>query len=259
VKPVSPFALPRENIYGHLQRLDWFKADMSKTDRVAELGCGTGYMITIPLLVEGYDVQGVDLSEPSIEYGRELLGRAGLSTERLSTQDLRELSGEFDGIIASEVLEHLPDNEIEKVLATVRSKLAPGGRIFVTVPNGYGLFELDSLLWFRLRLGWLVEASYLGTLVRWVKHRLVGDYVDAAFLSTLDASPHVQHFTLRSIQRTLRLAGFQVKAVRGSVLFAGPLSNLFFTGCPSVMRLNARIGRRFPAIAAGFYVTAVKP
>jgi hypothetical protein len=26
-----------------------------------------------------------------------------------------------------------------------------------------------------------------------------------------------------------------------------------------VMRLNARIGRRFPAIAAGFYVTAVKP
>ncbi len=251
------FPLPKENAYGHLQRLDWFKADLSRGDRIVELGCGTGYMLTIPLLLEGYDVRGVDLDAASIEYGRDLLRQAGLPDNRLSTDHLRDLPGELDAVIVSEVLEHLPDSGVDEVLSAIGSKLVPGGRLFVTVPNGYGLFELDSFVWFRLRLGPLLELVQVIRLIRWIKRRLCGDYVDAAYLSTLDSSPHVQRFTFRSIRRKLESAGFDVKRARGSVLLAGPFSNLFFTGCRRAMHANARLGRRFPVLAAGFYVTAV--
>ena len=252
------FPLPKENIYGHLQRLDWFKADLAEGDRIVELGCGTGYMITIPLLLEGHDVQGVDLDPASIDYGRNLLRDAGLPDDRLSSEDFREHSGELDAVILSEVLEHLPDRDVAELLGTVGSKLVPGGRLFVTVPNGYGLFELDSFLWFRLRLGPLLELVQVNNLIRWAKRRLCGEYVDAAYLSTLDSSPHIQRFTFRSIRRTLERAGFEVKRARGSVLFAGPFSNLLFTGCGRVMRANARLGRSLPALSAGFYVTAAR-
>jgi 2-polyprenyl-3-methyl-5-hydroxy-6-metoxy-1,4-benzoquinol methylase len=252
------FPLPNENIYGHLQRLDWFKADLAETDRVVELGCGTGYMITIPLLLDGYDVQGVDLDAASIDYGRDLLRKAGLPEDRLSADDFRDHPGGLDAVILSEVLEHLPDGDIAALLRTVSSKLVPGGHLFVTVPNGYGLFELDSFLWFRLRLGPLLELVQVNNLIRRAKKKLCGEYVDAAYLSTLDSSPHVQRFTFRSIRRTLERAEFEVKRARGSVLFSGPFSNLLFTGCSRVMRANAYLGRRLPALSASFYVTAVR-
>lgn len=36
---------PKENIYGHIKRLEWIKEFISKDDLVVEFGCGTGYMI----------------------------------------------------------------------------------------------------------------------------------------------------------------------------------------------------------------------
>ena len=61
----APVALPRENIAGHVGRVDWLTQHLRPSDRVLELGCGTGYMITLPLLTEGYDITGIDLDEPS--------------------------------------------------------------------------------------------------------------------------------------------------------------------------------------------------
>ena len=56
----APF---RENVYGHLQRLQWLRAYLKPEDRVVEFGCGTGRLITVPLRSWGYDVTGVDLDE----------------------------------------------------------------------------------------------------------------------------------------------------------------------------------------------------
>jgi 2-polyprenyl-3-methyl-5-hydroxy-6-metoxy-1,4-benzoquinol methylase len=248
---------PRENIYGHLQRLDWFKRFASREDRLVELGCGTGYMISYPLRLEGYDVIGVDLDEPSVAYGREVLVEAGLDPSNLMACDLADVDGPFDAVIASEVLEHLDDADLRAVLALIRSKLAPGGRLLVTVPNGYGWFELESFLWFRTGLGRVLERLQVVRLAETLKRLAVGRYVDAARLSTVADSPHKQRFTWRSIHRVLDEAGYDVIAGRGSVLFAGAFSNVLFTGVRPVMRLNARLGQRFPRVAAGFYLTAV--
>jgi hypothetical protein len=63
---------------------------------------------------------------------------------------------------------------------------------------------------------------------------------------------------MRSIRGLLERHGFDVIEARGSVLVCGPFSNLAFTGLPSVMALNRRLGTRFPRLAAGFYLAAKK-
>ena len=103
--------LPRENVYGHVKRLHWIRDRLQPTDRVVEFGCGTGYMLTLPLRAWGYDVRGVDLDAASVTRGREILTAAGQPPDALQAVGLRDLDGALNIVIASEVLEHLWDDD----------------------------------------------------------------------------------------------------------------------------------------------------
>jgi SAM-dependent methyltransferase len=256
----STSALPRtplipENVYGHSKRLEWIVGHLQKDMTIIELGCGTGSMISIPLAVHGYQVVGVDMDHQSIEFGRKLLHAHGLSASILRRQKMQDVGFKPDVLIASEVLEHLHDEELEKVLIEIKNKLAHGGVLLVTVPNGYGWFEMESFLWFKTGVGWLLQRTRIAGTVEWIKSVLFGCRRGEPYPpSTLADSPHVQRFTYQSIQRLLAKHGYEVLSATGSVLFAGPFSNLIFTGIAPVMKINCLLGKWMPRFSAGFYV-----
>ena len=242
-----------ENVYGSRQRIDWIARHLRRSDVVLEVGCGTGYMICRPLARLGYDVHGIDIDAASVERGQSLLREEGLDPSILAAHSLSASALTPDALIVSEVLEHLHDPELEGLLAEVRARLAPGGRLLVTVPNGYGWFELEQLLWWRVGLGSLLFRSGICHLVEKTKSRWLGpEAVAAGPPSTLSSSPHVQRFTYRSITRRLAAAGFDVVERRGSVVFSGPFSNLLFAGVGPVLAANARWGGRLGPFASGF-------
>jgi|SRR5271166_995758 len=248
--------LPRENVYGHVKRLRWIADRLRPSDRVIEFGCGTGYMLTLPLRAWGYDVRGVDLDQGSIARGREILEAAGQPPEALQAIDLRDVEGPLDVVIASEVLEHLDDSALGEALALIRERLRPGGLLLVTVPNGYGWFELEAVLRDHTPLGWLFGLGPVQGLLHRLRSRTTRGYVDAAHPSTVADSPHLRRFSLRSLRATLEAAGFAVESSSGSVMFCGPFTHALLTGVEPFMRANARLGSRFPALAAGFHVAA---
>jgi SAM-dependent methyltransferase len=252
--------VPRENVYGHLQRLQWLRGHLRPQDRTVEFGCGTGRLITLPLRVWGYDVVGVDLDERSIEHGRGLLREAGLDPEALRTVDLRDLSGPFDAVIASEILEHLDDEELRASLELIREQLVRGGKLLVTTPNGYSLFELENLLWYRTGVDRLYRRLRSGRLAGRLRRLKAAhaDWSEEDEPMTLADSPHKQRFTWHGIHRILTEAGFDVVEARGATLFCGPFSDVAFSGLPRVMALNKRLGRRFPRAASDFYLAAVR-
>ena len=252
--------LPRENIYGHRQRLQWLRDNLRHEDRAVEFGCGTGRLITIPLRSWGYDVTGVDLDERSVEHGRGLLREAGLDAEALQAVDLGALAGPFDAVIASEILEHLDDDELRDSLALIHDRLVPGGKLLVTTPNGYSLFELENLLWYRTGVDRLYRKARSGGLsrrLRSLKSRR-GAWSENSEPMTLADSPHKQRFTWRSIHRILDRAGFDIVEARGAILFCGPFTDMAFSGVPRVMELNKKLGRRLPRVASDYYIAAVK-
>lgn len=130
-----------ENVYGHAKRLSWIMSHLSKDEMAVEIGCGSGVMITLPLAKAGYRIRGLDPDRASIAYGQEVIGREGLDPELLSSRELLGLAFSPDAVIASEVLEHIPDQALSELLRTVRSELSAGGKLLVTIPNGYGWFE----------------------------------------------------------------------------------------------------------------------
>lgn len=244
-----------ENAYGHARRLEWILSQLRPGDTVAEIGCGTGSMISIPLARLGVRVRGLDTDGASVAFGRDLLREANLDPDILRQGDLESLGCSPDVIILSEVLEHIPAPGSAAFLGRLRQALRPGGRLLVTVPNGWGWFELESFLWFRVGLGPLLERLRIAEAILALKKRLVGPGIVAHYHltpSTLSASPHVRRFTLRSIRRELERSGFRVVDSGGSVLFAGPFSNLLITGLKPAMALNVRLGRLLGPLAANF-------
>jgi SAM-dependent methyltransferase len=174
-----------------------------------------------------------------------------LDPERLRVANLTDLQWQADVVLASEVLEHIVDDDQAEIFVAIERVLKPDGRLLVTVPNGYGWFEFESFAYFKLKLGRVLEVLRVAQMVHWVKSLILRTSEDST-PSTLADSPHVQWFTRRSIRQLLRRYGYRIDSEEQTVLFCGPFSNMFATGVGPVMRLNCKLGDLFPSLASGF-------
>ena len=123
-------------------------------------------------------------------------------------------------IIVSEVLEHLHNQEYPSFFELVFKKLKPEGKLLVTVPNGYGWFEIESYFYYKRKLGKLLDGLKITYKLDQFKNYIFKrtDWVNT-IPSTFCSTPHVQKFTYGSIQKLLKGYDFQVNAITGSVLF----------------------------------------
>jgi len=244
-----------ENIYGSSKRLEWFVSHLSPKDSILELGCGTGFMICLPLFKLGYNAQGLDLDTQSIEYGQNIFKEEGLDPTRLHVMDLKDMNEKFDAIIASEILEHLETNELSQTLKIIYDKLNPGGKLLVTVPNGFGWFEMDAFIWNKLSLQTIFEKTGLTEVIYQFKKFFLKERINhPPHPSTLSNSPHRQRFSLKGIIKLLKQNHFEVEDTTGSVLLSGPLMNVFFHGVSPFIRANCALGTAFPHGASSFFI-----
>jgi SAM-dependent methyltransferase len=96
--------------------------------RILEVGCGTGSNIA---MLEGFG--RVDAIEPDDGARALAARRSGLAVKGGYLPDGVTLEdGAYDLIVLLDVLEHIPGDR--EALSALRAKLAPGGRIIVTVP-----------------------------------------------------------------------------------------------------------------------------
>lgn len=249
----------KENIYGHLKRFNWITSHINKKDTIVEVGCGTGCMIALPLAKMGYNISGIDKDTESIAFGQELSFKEGINPNNLNAIDLSELNMLADVIILSEVLEHITDEDIPNTFRMIRDKFKPGGHLLITIPNGYGWFEMESFLWFKTGFGHLIEWLKVDRIIKIIKSLVFSCDIIAPPPSTLARSQHVQRFTYSKIQKLLQSQGFEVKNIAGSVLFSGPFSNMLFSGIKPLMKLNCALGSWFSRIASGFFILCKLP
>lgn len=94
-----------------------------------DVGCGDGFLLNEMHRPETRK-SGVDLSERAIAYAR-----AFATDAEFSVQDIFTLEETFDIVVLTEVLEHIQDTLIREFVAKVKSLVAPGGYLLVTVPT----------------------------------------------------------------------------------------------------------------------------
>ncbi|MEI9919947.1 MAG: class I SAM-dependent methyltransferase [Bacteroidota bacterium] len=104
------------------------KNDLKEKDKVLEIGCGMGGIL-IPFKLAGMQVTGIDLGPEFISLGNKF----DLNLYVKSVDDLLKESTEYDLIILSHVIEHIPD--LNNFLGKVKTLLTPAGKIFIAVPG----------------------------------------------------------------------------------------------------------------------------
>jgi ubiquinone/menaquinone biosynthesis C-methylase UbiE len=113
-------------------------AELPRGAVVADLGCSSGHMLE-ELADRFPDAQlvGVDVVAPALARAHERVPSAALFFA--SVTELPFAAATVTGVVALNLLEHLPDDEA--ALAELRRVLVPGGKAVVVVPANPGLYD----------------------------------------------------------------------------------------------------------------------
>jgi len=157
VRPLFPAEFPAEG--GHL----------------VDFGCGNGAQ-TLFFAGDFARVTGVDVSEIYLEdFRREIVIRGlegRIKTVATDGGPIPLPDGAADVVTSFTVLEHVPDEQA--ALAEMRRVLRPGGKLIITVPNRWWIFEthgadLPLLPWNRVPLvSWWPKSLH----DRWARARI---------------------------------------------------------------------------------------
>jgi 2-polyprenyl-3-methyl-5-hydroxy-6-metoxy-1,4-benzoquinol methylase len=243
--PLSTRELQPEDLWGYAKRLRFVREAIRDSFgsrpglRVLDIGCGNGSQLAIPLAHDArLKIVGIDTDARSIEHAQRLSNAK--ANPVFVCAPVTDISGEppFDVVILSEVIEHLarPD----EMLKSATRLLSRDGLLIVTVPNGYGEFEIDSWIFRLLRLQKIVD--------RFAKPSEV--------LAATDnfESGHIQFFTRRRLKRLFKDAGLVIFREGAASFLAGPVAGHFVARSQRVIDWNARITDRLPfLLASGWY------
>ena len=147
-------------------------------DLVLDIGCGSGRH-TAAVALKGAKAVALDRDLATLvdcaNRLRDVAPQAAASRVRGDAIRLPFRSGSFDAVIASEVLEHIPDDAsaVDEIVRVLR----PGGVLALSVPR-----------WFPEQLCWTLSDEY---------HAIEGS--------------HVRIYTRHRLERLLRNAGLSVK------------------------------------------------
>lgn len=111
--------------------------------RIVDLGCGWG-TISFALAETAREVVGVDFAEAAIRICRARLKRepmVGLRFTRADARDTGLPGGQWDLVVAADLVEHLYPEDTLAVYREARRLLRPGGRLVVWTPNPEHLLE----------------------------------------------------------------------------------------------------------------------
>lgn len=127
-------------IMGHPRQDMLFKgiSKAIKNGKILEIGFGDGYLLR--KLSKKYECHGADISIENVEQMKKDV--PGVMFNLIDVDGkLPYEDGYFDSFIASEVLEHMTDEELSLCLHEIERILKPGGYGFITVPFKENLKE----------------------------------------------------------------------------------------------------------------------
>jgi SAM-dependent methyltransferase len=212
------------------------RAGIARDARVLDVGSGTGTNLRMLRDLHYSAVEGLDFSEVAISW----CVSKGLGPVHHGTiDDMPFDSGSFDLVLATDIIEHVDDDE--RALTEVARVLAPGGTTLITVPAFPALWgRQDDVALHRRR------------------YRMSG-LLDRVLASGLSVK-HAYHFNYLLLvpiwvaRRTMRLAGLHPpsEAVVRAPILDQLLSAVFTLDILTAPRLR-------PPFGVSILVLAVKP
>jgi O-antigen chain-terminating methyltransferase len=119
-------------------------ADGARRGAVLDLGCGRGELLRL-LGEHGISARGVDASGEMVRRCRD----AGLAVEQAEVAAALAAAapGSLGGVVAAHLVEHLPPEEVDRLVRLAWAALAPGGALLLETPNPTSLVVAARNFW----------------------------------------------------------------------------------------------------------------
>lgn len=237
----------QEDLWGYAKRLRFVRSTIAKTFprkraadlRILDIGCGNGSQLSLPLAEDDFEIVGIDPDERSIDHARQLAGTRANATFQCANAAELSKAKPFDVVILSETLEHTP--QPESLLAEGVACMSPGGIMIVTVPNGYGEFEIDSWVFRTLRLQKVVDA-------------IAGEPHEVMSSTDNQECGHVQFFTRGQLRGLFDQCGLVAFREGAASFLAGPIAGHILARSDRFIEWNAQVTDKLPLVlASGWY------
>ena len=154
--------------------------DPVPSDRVLDVGCGSGVVANHLASLPVAECVAVDGNSAAVSFGQAQFTRTNLRFVHALVDELDLPDGYFDSACCLELVEHLYPEQGEALLRSLGRLVRPGGRLLITTPNYRSLWPV---------LEWLLDRS--GKVPK-----LVGDQ-------------HVAFYTHQRLAKLARAAGWR--------------------------------------------------
>lgn len=164
--------------------------------KILDIGCGKG-SISLPLASLGYSVMGIDLDSNIISNLNSINPFKNAHFIDGNIENMK-IDDKFDFIICSEVLEHL--KYPQKILISTKKILKEKGLIIITIPNGYGPWELLYNL----------PCKFVSYILSKIIHRI-----------PKKGSQHIQSFSIKQFKKICNIIGLNIAKIGHSDFISG--------------------------------------
>lgn len=125
------------------RRLSIIKSMMNakRGEKILEVGCGGGHVLS---MFREATLTGVDVSGEMLEKAKKNLAGFDFDLRKGDIGEVGLPDHSFDGIVCTEVLEHVLDPD--HVLKNIQRLIKPSGRVVITIPNDNLINDLKRVV-----------------------------------------------------------------------------------------------------------------
>lgn len=167
------------------RRMQRIEKDLGRRGTVLDVGCSTGWLLAVAA-ERGWVATGVEVSESAAQAAR---AHPGVSVHTGTLETASIAPGSIDAVIASHVLEHVPDPV--GFLQQVARVMSDDAVLVLALPNSQGFIHTAANL----------------------VHRLRGRYGRDRFSCSLYPPSHLYAFSPASLVRALSRAGLLATSI----------------------------------------------
>jgi 2-polyprenyl-3-methyl-5-hydroxy-6-metoxy-1,4-benzoquinol methylase len=125
--------------YTESKRVSIILKALGSEGRVADIGCGEGYILS---KINSPEIVGVDISDTALEMASKI---TNAKLVRANAESLPFSDSYFDAALCSEILEHTQNPR--KVVLELSRIVKPGGKIIISVPNEPFINRIKDAIW----------------------------------------------------------------------------------------------------------------
>jgi len=102
--------------------------DVTKNDRILEIGCGWGGFSEYIVKSKGSKIEGLTLSKEQLEFANTRYKNEGIAEQATATYtDYRDSAGQYNRVVSIEMFEAVGEDNWDIYFKTIHDRLVPGG------------------------------------------------------------------------------------------------------------------------------------